>query len=145
VRGLGLVSTQALADSPERKQGRYDMAAKVSENGVGVAADALTPKLSAHPRVQEIVRDVIMQQSRAGVIGALKAMAEREDSTSLLSLLKFAIVIVHGDADALIPFDRSREMKELIPHANFVELKGIGHMPMMEDTERTAKALKHLK
>jgi pimeloyl-ACP methyl ester carboxylesterase len=145
VRGLGLVSSQALADPPERKQGRYDMAAKVSDNGVKVAADALAPKLSADPRVQEFVRGVIMRQPRAGVIGALKAMAEREDSTSLLSLLKFAVVLVHGDADALIPVDRSREMKEAIPHAEFFELKGIGHMPMMEDAKRMAEALKLLK
>jgi pimeloyl-ACP methyl ester carboxylesterase len=145
VRGLGLISSQALADAPERKQGRYDMAAKVGENGIVVVADALAPKLSADPRVQEFVRGMIMRQSQAGVMGALKAMAERGDSTSLLSLLKFAVVLIHGDADALIPVDRSREMKEAIPHAEFVELKGIGHMPMMEDAQRTAEALRLLK
>jgi pimeloyl-ACP methyl ester carboxylesterase len=145
VRGLGLVSSQALADTPERKQGRYDMADKVSGNGVGVATDALAPKLSADPHVQEMVREVIMRQSQAGVSGALKAMAEREDSTSLLPLLKFAVVIVHGDADALIPVERGREMKEVITHAGFVELKGVGHMPMLEDVQRTAEALRLLK
>jgi len=145
VRGLGLVSSQVLADSPERKQGRYDMAAKVGGNGVGVVADAMAPKLSADARVQEFVRDLIMRQSPAGVMGALKAMAEREDSTSLLALLKFAIVILHGNADELIPVDRSREMKAAIVHAEFVELKGIGHMPMMEDTKRTAETLRLLK
>ena len=62
VRGLGLVSSQALADAPERKQGRYDMAGKVGENGIGVVADAMAPKLSADARVQEFVRGVIMRQ-----------------------------------------------------------------------------------
>src|SRR5688500_8685993 len=33
--GLGLVSSQVLADAPERKAGRYKSAADVSENGIG--------------------------------------------------------------------------------------------------------------
>lgn len=145
VRGLGLVSTQAAEDTPERKQGRYDTAKQVEEKGVGVVADSLTPKLSADERVQSFVRELIQKQSPAGVAAALKAMAERTDSNSLLPLFKFTVVIVHGDADALIPVDRGREMKEAIAHAAYVELPGVGHMPMMEAVEKTAEALKLLK
>jgi len=145
VRGLGLVSSQAPADTPDRRQGRYDMASRVAEGGVGVAADALAPKLTADLQIQEMVRQVIMRQPPAGIIGALKAMAGREDSASLLPLLKYAVVIVHGDADALIPVERGREMKAAIPHAQFVELPGVGHMPMLEDVQRTIEALKLLR
>src|SRR5215203_520656 len=35
VSGLGLVSSQLLGDSPERKEGRYKSSADVSENGIG--------------------------------------------------------------------------------------------------------------
>jgi pimeloyl-ACP methyl ester carboxylesterase len=71
-------------------------------------------------------------------------MAERIDSTPLLSSFKFPVVIVHGTSDQLIPIDRAREVKSVIPQAHLVELEGAGHMPMMEATEETARALKHL-
>jgi 3-oxoadipate enol-lactonase len=144
VIGLGLVSSQAAGDPPERKQGRYKTAADVAEKGVGVVVEAMTPKLSADPRVQTFVRGVIEKQSNDGVIGALKAMAEREDLTSILSSFEFPFVLIHGDGDALIPIDRSKEIKTMIPSAKLVELKGAGHMPMMEFAKETAAGVKFL-
>jgi pimeloyl-ACP methyl ester carboxylesterase len=66
------------------------------------------------------------------------------DSTPLLSSVKFPLVIIHGEADALIPIDRAREVKEAVPQAHLVELKEAGHLPMMEAKGETARALKHL-
>jgi pimeloyl-ACP methyl ester carboxylesterase len=84
------------------------------------------------------------RQEPAAYIGALKAMAERVDSTPLLSSLTVPVVIVHGDADSLIPIDRAREVKAALPNAHLVEINGAGHMPMMEAKEKTAEALKLL-
>jgi pimeloyl-ACP methyl ester carboxylesterase len=83
-------------------------------------------------------------QQPAAYIGGLKAMAERPDSTSLLASAKYPVAIIHGDADALIPIDRAYEMKNLVPHAQFVEVKEAGHIPMMEAIKETAIGLKHL-
>ena len=110
VSGLGLVSSQTAADAPERKEGRYKTAADVAEKGVSVVAEAMTPKLSADASVQAVVRGVIEKQSKSGVIGALKAMAEREDFMPYLSSVKFPVVLIHGDADVLIPIDRAKEV-----------------------------------
>lgn len=145
VSGMGLVSSQAAGDSPERKEGRYRTAAEVAEKGVGVVVEAMTPKLSADIRVQGFVRGVIEQQSKPAIIGALKAMAEREDLTSFISTFNAPFLLVHGDVDALIPVERSREIRILLPSVRLVELKGAGHMPMMEFTKETAEALKLLK
>ena len=79
VRGLGLISSQAAADAPDRKEGRYKTAAEVAEKGVGVVVDAMTPKLSANADVQAFVRAVMERQKPSAMIGALKAMAEREN------------------------------------------------------------------
>jgi len=144
VRGLGLVSSQVLADTPDRKQGRYDTAAQVAEKGVGILAEAMTPKLSSDSRVQAFVAGLISRQGPSAVIGALKAMAERADSTPLLSTFRFPVVLVHGDSDALILIDRAREVKAALPAATLIELKGVGHMPMMENARSTAETLKLL-
>jgi pimeloyl-ACP methyl ester carboxylesterase len=144
VSGLGLVSSQAAADSPEGKDRRYQTAADVAEKGVGIVAEAMTPKLSADMRVQTFVRDVIEKQSKSGVTGALKAMAEREDLVSYLSTTTFPVTLIHGNADMLIPLDRAKEIKAVLPSAQFIELQGAGHMPMMEFPNETANGLRLL-
>jgi 3-oxoadipate enol-lactonase len=142
VRGLGMISSQVLADPPERKAGRYQTAKDVQEKGISVVVDSMTTKLSADMRIQSFIREVIQRQKPAGVIGSLKAMAERDDSSDLLKKFKFPVVIVHGDADALIPVERGREMKAALPSAHYAELKGAGHMPMMENPKEVAAALR---
>ena len=144
VSGLGLVSSQVLADAPDRKEGRYKSAAEVAENGIGSVVATMTPKFTADENLQGFARTAMERQQPAAYIGALRAMAERKDSTPLLSSLDVPVVVVHGDADALIPVDRAREVKAALPQAYFVEISGTGHMPMMEAKEQTAEALKHL-
>jgi pimeloyl-ACP methyl ester carboxylesterase len=145
VSGLGLVSSQSIADTSERKEGRYKTAEQVAEKGVGVVADAMTAKFSANEKTQNAIRDLINRQGKSAVIGALKAMAEREDLTSLLSSFDFPVALIHGGADDLIPVDRAREAKALLPSAQLIELPNIGHAPMMDAAEKTAEALKFLK
>jgi pimeloyl-ACP methyl ester carboxylesterase len=144
VRGLGLISSQVLADPPDRKEGRYKSAADVEQNGIGGVVEAMAAKFTSDPRLQAFARSSMEKQKPAAYIGALKAMAERMDSTSLLPSFTFPVVLIHGDADALIPIDRAREVKAALPNAHLVEISGAGHMPMMEAKEKTAEALKHL-
>jgi pimeloyl-ACP methyl ester carboxylesterase len=144
VRGLALVSSQAGADSPERKQGRYDTAAAVAERGPGVVVDGMAAKLTADPRVQQFAQEVMGRQGKAAIIGGLKAMAEREDLRSALTEFDFPIVVLHGEADALIPVEMAREAHGRAEKAEKVELPGVGHMPMMEAAQGTAWALRRL-
>ena len=144
ISGLGLVSSQVLADPPDRKDGRYKSAAEVSEKGIGGVVETMAPKFTSDERLQAFARDAMERQQPAAFIGALKAMAERMDSTPLLQSFKFPVVIIHGKADALIPIDRAREVKNAVPHAHLVELESAGHIPMLEAKEETARALKNL-
>jgi pimeloyl-ACP methyl ester carboxylesterase len=144
VTGLGLISSQVVADAPDRKEGRYKSAAEVADKGIASVVVTMTPKFTSDARLQEFARQSMEQQQPAAYIGALKAMAERVDSTPLLSSLNIPVVLVHGDADSLIPIDRAREVKAAVPKAHLVEISGAGHMPMMESPEQTAGALKHL-
>lgn len=144
VSGLGLVSSQVLSDPPERKEGRYKSAKDVEAHGIGSVVDAMAPKFTADERLQAYARASMERQQPAAYIGALKAMAERPDSTNLLSSFQFPMVIIHGDADALIPIDRAREVKAALPQAHLVEIAGAGHLPMLEAAQRTAEGLRHL-
>lgn len=144
VTGLGLVASQTLADPPDRKEGRYKSAAEVAEKGIGGVVDAMAPKFTDDPSLQAFAREVMERQNPLAYVGALKAMAERQDATPLLASMTYPLVLVHGDADALIPVERAREVKDAVPHALLAELPGVGHLPMLEAKEETARALSRL-
>ena len=142
VAGLGMVSSQVAADSPERRDGRYATAKQVIEDGVGPVVEAMAPKLSADLKIQESVRKTMQRQRPLAVASALKAMAERPDSADTFATFGFPVVIVHGDSDQLIPVERAREMKASLGSAHYAELTGVGHLPMLEKPEATAEALR---
>jgi len=144
VSGLGLISSQALADPPERKEGRYNSAKDVAEKGIGGVVDAMTTKFTPDEQLQEFARKTMERQDPDAYIGALKAMAERLDSIPLLASIDYPVVLIHGNADALIPVDRAQEIKSIIHHAHLVEINNAGHLPMLEAVQETADGLKYL-
>ncbi|MGD0750542.1 MAG: alpha/beta hydrolase [Anaerolineales bacterium] len=144
VLGLGLVSSQALADTPERKAGRNQEADAILTNGVREVAESMPGKLTAKPDLQGWLRELILRQRPEGLAGALRAMAERPDSTPLLAGFDHPIVLVHGMADALIPIERARSVKAAVPDAYMTEIPDAGHMTMMEAPQKTADALRAL-
>ncbi len=139
--GLGLVSTQASADSPEKRQGRMKQADAVRRKGVARALEGMAEKLTSKPELVPAVREVINRQNPATVIAALKAMAERRDSTENLAGIGVPAVVIAGAEDAVIPLERSQEMNRLLGWSWLVEIAGGGHMLMMETPEQLADAL----
>jgi len=145
ILGLGLISTQVLPDTFERKRSRYQTAAQVEETGLEPLVIAMAEKLTPTASLRESLSQLMRRQAKAGVLGAIKALAERPDQTSTLKLLQKPVVIVHGDADMLIPVDRAREMKDLKPDSLLVVIPNAGHMPMMEYPADTAAAFREFK
>lgn len=142
VLGLGFVSSQVLADPPDRQEARYATAKQVMLEGVSVVAESMAPKLSSDKEVQAFARELISRQRSLAVETALKAMADRPDSADLFRTFKFPIVIVHGESDALVPIERAREMKAALQSAHLVELSDVGHLPMLENPRAVADGLR---
>ncbi len=92
ILGLGLVSSQALADSPERKAARYKEAEDVLSNGVGEVATGMSGKLTANTGLQAKMKELILRQSPQGLATALRAMAERPDFNSVPAGIRFSSV-----------------------------------------------------
>lgn len=139
VRGLALVSSQAAADAPEKRAARHAQARQIAEDGIGETVAAMTEKLSADERVRKFIHELMRKQKPAGYIGSLKAMAERADTMSVLEKNSFPVLVVHGDADGLIPLQMEIPLK--VPRARVTEIAGGGHMPMMESPREVAEAL----
>jgi 3-oxoadipate enol-lactonase len=144
VLGLGLVSSQALADPPERKAARYSDAEHILAQGVKDVAEGMSGKLTASVELRERLKELILRQRPEGLARALRAMAERPDATPFLAEFGFPVAIVHGLADQLIPVERSRAVRAAVKTGTLTEIAEAGHMPMMDAPQETAQALEIL-
>lgn len=141
VAGLILAATRAGADSEEGKAGRDKAADLARAEGVGAIADSMLPKLLAasnyqsQPDLVEFMRDMMLATSEEGLIGALAAMRDRPDSTSLLGSIDFPTLIIHGQDDQLIPPSEAQVMREAIPGSQLVLVPEAGHLPNLEQPQ----------
>ena len=148
VRALVLCDTRPEADTAEGKRARDENAALVEHDGVGALADRVVPKLfgattrAGRPALVEQVGEMALRQPAAGVIGALRAMRDRPDSTALLSGITVPTLVVHGAEDEVAPPAIARAMAARIPGARYVELGGAGHLAPLEQPEGVTRALR---
>eukprot|EP00968_Pinguiococcus_pyrenoidosus_P015599 scaffold1449_cov244-Pinguiococcus_pyrenoidosus.AAC.4 len=61
--------------------------------------------------------------------------------SKLASEGKVDLLILHGTEDAVVPISNSRNLHKLVPGAKLIELKGAGHCPHEEDTQRFAQTI----
>jgi len=143
--GLGLISTQSLADTPETQQARRTMIEKVRHAGTEPALDAVMPKLFLesnrdNSELKQFPIDGARNAGTEGICWALEAMARRPDRTSVLRQLQVPASVVHGSDDKLVPSEKAREMSRLIPDSQYVEVPA-GHASPLEAPQEVANAL----
>ena len=149
VAGLVLMDTRAEADPPEVRQGRDAMIAMVRDRGVRAVAEAMLPRLLrpgtavTNPGLVEQVREMMAASPVAGVAGALAAMRDRPDSRPLLPTLgHLPTLVLVGEEDVLIPPEVGRAMADAIPGAEYQIIGGAGHLPTLEQPDRTVERLR---
>ncbi len=141
VAGLILAATRSGADSDEVKEARDKAAGVAIAEGTGPIAEGMLPKLLApdnykdQPDLVDYVREMMMETSPDGVVGALAAMRDRPDSTPDLSALDVPVLILHGAEDQLIPVAEAETMATALPSAKLVVVPGAGHLPNLEQPE----------
>lgn len=145
MRGLILIDTRETADDAQGKQGRYDSIAKVRHGGIAPVVEAMLPKMltgSASKELVEEVRAIMESSSDKGVIAALRAMAERPDSSALLPKLTVPVLVIVGEEDVITPPSDAQRMAAAIPNAKLVIVKGAAHLSQMEKPEEFNRAVK---
>lgn len=141
VRALILADTRPQADTPEGAKGREDAARKAETEGTKALIDGLLPKLltaktlESRPELVAQVRAMMERCSPQGWAAAQRGMAQRPDSTPLLSQIAVPTLIVVGEEDILTPPDDSRHMQGLIPGARLEVIPGAAHVTSLEQPE----------
>jgi len=147
VRAAILCNTKAAADSPEAKRGRDALAAKAQDEGARAVAAELVPKVIARatrerqPDVVKEVTEMIARQPVPGIVGALRALRERPDSTPLLAAIRVPVLVVAGDDDQIAPAAGMQELARTIPGARFALVPDAGHVAPLEQPITVSSAL----
>jgi 3-oxoadipate enol-lactonase len=108
VRGLLLVGSRPDPDSPERRAGRADTIELIKREGADGLWRFMLPKLFADPAHAD---PSLMYRDPEGLVGALEAIRDREDSTEFVRSFERPVEFVVGEheqfvtADELFEFD----------------------------------------
>jgi pimeloyl-ACP methyl ester carboxylesterase len=138
VRAAILCDTKATADTEPAKMGRDAMAALAKERGAVAIAEKLLPNVLSpatfenRPDVVEEVRAMILRQPVDQIVGALRALRDRPDSTPLLETIRAPVLVVAGADDQITPAAGMEEMARALPRADFELIPEAGHLAPLE-------------
>jgi 3-oxoadipate enol-lactonase len=130
--GFAMITSNAGADSAEKRAGRYTMIDNVRKQGSAAVAESLAPRLSHKQAVINLTKTLINKTSPEGLIGALEGMAARKDRTALLSEIVVPALVVAGEDDQITDYEDARCMAQTLPKGEFLGIAGTAHMPMVE-------------
>jgi pimeloyl-ACP methyl ester carboxylesterase len=99
VRALLLMGARPDADSPERRAGRADTIELIRNEGPDGLWRMMLPKLFADPSVGD---EGLMFREKDGLIAAIEAIRDREDSTQLARDFPGPLQFVVGEHEAFV-------------------------------------------
>lgn len=138
VRALILTDTRATPDTRDGREKRARLAEFVLDHGVpALAARQLKAMVGASTLATrpELCESLVRMMSAApleGVVGALRAMAERASSVEMLGSASLPVLVVGGSEDSFTPPDELRALAAGIPGSRFELLEGGGHVSPFE-------------
>ena len=99
VRGLLLVGSRPDPDSPERKAGRADTIELIRREGADGLWRSMLPKLFADPALGD---PSLMYRDPDGLVGAIEAIRDREDSTQFVRDFERPVEFVVGEHEQFV-------------------------------------------
>jgi len=122
VRALLLAGSRPDADSDERRAGRTDTIDLIRSEGADGLWELMVPKLFADGSSAD---QELLFRDPGGLVGAVEAIRDREDSTTTARSFDGLLQWVVGDSD---PFVSASELADY----DVREVKGVGHLPSLE-------------
>ena len=108
--------------APETREQRVEVGVWAKRELLGPA----DPFDDAYERAR-IERAVERAYHPAGFVRQLQAIAAAPGRLERLGSLRAPALVIHGDADILVPVENGRNVAAAIPGARLVEIEGMGH------------------
>jgi YbgC/YbaW family acyl-CoA thioester hydrolase len=147
LKALVLADTRAEADTPEARRQREELITLAETEGVAAVGERLLPKLLApatytrQPELVTEVREMARRYTVAGIVGALRALRDRPDSTDTLSAVRVPTLVIAGAEDQITPPGVAERLAAAIPGARFVAIPDAGHLAPLEQPIPTSSVL----
>ncbi|HAL81331.1 MAG TPA: alpha/beta hydrolase [Mucilaginibacter sp.] len=148
IRTLIFADTFAGLDSPEVKQGRYDTATRLENEGMDAYAEEVIYKMikpahvSSMPEVAAHVIKIMKAPPPKAAATALRARAERIDYLAeVLPQINVPTLVIVGREDEFTPVAKAEELKENLQNCKLVIIEDAGHIPNLEHPEEFNKAV----
>jgi 3-oxoadipate enol-lactonase len=147
VSGLILADTRPGADSAEAQANRESVASLAESQGTSAIADLQLPRLISDytrqhsPEVERRVRQMIAAATPQGIAAASRGMAQRADSSDLLSSITCPTLVLVGEQDVLTPPQLAQEYATKIPGVQFVVIPHAGHLSNLEEPQAFLQAV----
>ncbi|RNA65458.1 alpha/beta fold hydrolase [Prosthecochloris sp. ZM_2] len=138
IRSMVLCDTRSEADTPEALENRWAFIEAVTANGPEEAVEAMLPKVFALPPEEsspvmvETFSSIVMHQSGEAIAAAMRAIAERPDSTGMLADISCPVTLITGKEDRLTPPELARSMQRKIAGSELHLIDNAGHLSNME-------------
>ncbi|MEM8691490.1 MAG: alpha/beta fold hydrolase [Pseudomonadota bacterium] len=147
VTRLALISTNALADTPQEAAAREPQIVRVRAGRLAEVMDEALPPDALAPgpaqrHVRELKREMAVSLGPETFVRQSRALQRRRDQQRMLSQSRMPILVMCGVHDPIRPVKRQRVMAELIPDAELCVLDKSGHVPTLEQPEAATKALR---
>jgi 3-oxoadipate enol-lactonase len=140
VKGLCLFSTRAAADTPEAREKRFKTIEAIEFQGVDAFVVKMIPNLLGATTVEKKqslvtrVAQMIRTSKQAAITEALRAMADRRDSSDLLPKINVPCLIMTGSEDSFIAPQEAEAMHAQIPGSEFHIIQKAGHLINLEQS-----------
>ena len=147
VKALILADTKPQPDSTEAKRGRDELTQVAQREGQDAVLERLLPRLLApatqatQPEVAGQVREMARRWSVPGLVGALRTLRDRPDSTETLRSVRMPTLVLVGSEDEIAPPQAARAMAQLIPDAQCHVVPAAGHLAPLEQPLATSRLL----
>ena len=98
---------------------------------------------ATHPDVLDELADQVLRRPtpRALLLQQMRAISGWSGARRLAHIVA-PTVVVHGDADRLMPVGNGMRLAQLIPQAQYVELSGVGHLVPQESPDALLSILR---
>ncbi|WP_420147755.1 alpha/beta fold hydrolase [Spirosoma sp.] len=138
IQGLVLYHSTATADDEARKEARRQAIEELQKNGTAPFIRKQMPKMvaPAYPaeKTQALI-DRFEQLPADALVAGLKAMAARPDRTHVLRNAQFPILLVLGQEDQVIPYEKVAKLAELSSQVSVAPVNEAGHLSMVEQPD----------
>ncbi|MCH9653875.1 MAG: alpha/beta hydrolase [Planctomycetes bacterium] len=138
LRAFILCDTRSDSDSNAGIATRLKMVDLVLKHGPESISSSMIPNLiseaSQHdsPTITKSLTSMIESTDREGIAASQRGMAERKNYFDKLTEIRIPTLLIVGSEDRLTSPDVMKLMCSSLPHAEYCEVPGTGHMSPME-------------